>query len=100
MDILITAVAEIARERLLKYIEEVILYATDDAALWGFFTFLHEQAQGHTMNSSCSSSSAYQNDRNTALANIRLKEIEKQLKEAEKQEIEKQQEQRRNSRKF
>jgi len=95
MDILLTAAADIARERLQNFIKETLLCLADDVALWGLFTSMLDHAQNYNFNSSFSNSIAYQKDRDIALYNLQQINIEKQRIEAEKQ-----QEQRRNTRKY
>jgi len=65
----ITSAADIAKQRLIDFLENLnLLTAFNDIALWGLFTFLLEKAKQYNPGSFNISPGAYQKDRDKAEA--------------------------------
>ena len=63
--------SSIAKDRLEQYLSEKLKDAWDDSA-WEFYNFLLEQAQNHPVNTSGYGPPLYQQDRATAINNLKL----------------------------
>ena len=74
--------SEIAKKRLLEFIENLILiYSFNDIISWGIYTFLLEQVKNFDPNNFSISSMAYKQDKDEALSLSQKKEIKSLITE-------------------